>query len=426
VLGRRWQNQPSETADSARMNRSENSPAPLVCAYLINQYPKVSHSFVRREIMALERQGVEVHRFALRGWDERPVDPLDVEEQRRTQYLLQQGLLPLLLATLFEAFRAPRLWWRALREAVGMSRQGVRPLPYHLVYFMEACLLAASMRKRKVQHLHAHFGTNSAETAVLAALMAPCQCSFTVHGPEEFDKPEALHLRRKVELSKFVVAISSFGRSQLFRWLDAKDWGKVKVVHCGIDDAFCAGALPPVPDTPRLVCIGRLCEQKGQLLLVQAAAELKRLGITFELVLAGDGELRKPIEQLISEHGLQSSVRITGWISGRQVREELAAARAMILPSFAEGLPVVIMEAMAMERPVLSTYVAGIPELVEQGETGWLFPAGDVAAMVNVMQACLLMSQAQLQEMGRTGRSRVLARHGVDRSAGLLKQAILA
>lgn len=409
-----------------RMNQLESQSTPLVCAYLINQYPKVSHSFVRREIKALERLGIKVHRYALRGWDERPVDPADEQELVATQYVLQDGVRPLMLATMRMLVSAPTHWLMALREALGMARQGDRSLPYHVVYFMEACWLALRLRAAGVTHLHAHFGTNSAEIATLAALLARCQCSFTVHGPEEFDKPQALHLRRKVKLSKFVVAISSFGRSQLFRWLDVTQWGKVKVVHCGVDQAFWDGALTPVPESPRMVCIGRLCEQKGQLLLVQAAAQLKQQGVAFQLVLAGDGELRKPIEALIDKHGLGPFVRITGWISGNQVRQELLESRAMILPSFAEGLPVVIMEAMAIQRPVLSTYVAGIPELVKEGETGWLFPAGDVQAMVDSMKACLMAPTAQLQRMGETGRARVMARHGIEQSALLLKKAMQA
>jgi len=392
--------------------------APLVCGYLINQYPKVSHSFVRREILALERQGVTVHRYATRGWNESAVDLQDQLEQRKTRYLLQGGLLPLLVAGVTEALRAPTRWFRALKEAVAMSSHGDRGLPYHLVYFLEACLLAQWARAQGVQHLHAHFGTNSAETAVLAALMAPCPSSFTVHGPEEFDKPQALHLKRKVELSAFVAAISSYGRSQLFRWIPMEQWHKVKVVHCGLDASFCEGEMLPVPDVRRLVCIGRLCEQKGQLLLIEAAGILKQAGESFDLVLAGDGEMRPQIEVAIRAHGLESSVRITGWISGAQVREELLAARAMILPSFAEGLPVVIMEAMAMERPVLSTYVAGIPELVLAGKTGWLFPAGDVD--------CLGSTSDKLQAMGRSSRIRVMQRHDIDAEAGRIKAAVLA
>lgn len=307
-----------------------------------------------------------------------------------------------------------------------MSRQGDRSLPYHLVYFLEACLLARWARAQGVQHLHAHFGTNSAETAVLAALMVPCPSSFTVHGPEEFDKPQALHLKRKTELSSFVAAISSYGRSQLFRWIPSEQWHKVKVVHCGLDASFCEGDILPVPEARRLVCIGRLCEQKGQLLLIEAAAILKKMGESLELVLAGDGEMRPQIEAAIRQHGLESSVRITGWISGAQVRQELQAARAMILPSFAEGLPVVIMEAMAMERPVLSTYVAGIPELVLDGETGWLFPAGDVAAMAVAMRDCLDATSDKLQAMGQSGRLRATQRHDIDKEADRIKVAVLA
>jgi len=161
-----------------------------------------------------------------------------------------------------------------------------------------------------------------------------------------------------------VVAISSFGRSQLYRWIPYTDWPKVEVVHCGLEAVFHAGAARAVPSAPRLVCVGRLCEQKGQLLLVRAVAQLAAEGVALELVLAGDGEMRAEIEALITRHGLQAMVRITGWISSDQVREELLAARALTLPSFAEGLPVVVMEAMALRRPVLTTYVAGIAELV--------------------------------------------------------------
>jgi glycosyltransferase involved in cell wall biosynthesis len=301
-----------------------------------------------------------------------------------------------------------------------LSRGSERSLPYHLFYLAEAARLARWLKLARVTHLHAHFGTNSADVAVLAARIADCECSFTVHGPEEFDKPAAIHLGDKAKASKFVVAVSSFGRSQLFRWLNWADWGKVKVVHCGLDQHFLSEAPEPVPDVPHLVCVGRLCEQKGQYLLVKAARLLAREGVPFRLTLAGDGELRAGIEQYIEQESLQHHVDITGWLSGEQVKALLRQTRAMILPSFAEGLPVVIMEAMAMGRPVLSTYVAGIPELVLHGATGWLFPAGDVEQMAECMRECLQASAASLQAMGEEGRRRVLARHDVDRSAELL------
>ena len=389
-------------------------------AYLVNQYPKVSHTFIRREILALERQGVAVRRFAVRGWDAEVVDPEDRAEQGRTQYLLQHGLVPLLLAVLAQVLSAPRRFMAALGLALRMARRADRPWPYHLIYLAEACALRRAIGDNGVDQLHAHFGTNTAEVAMLAHALGGPPFSFTVHGPEEFDKPQFLGLPEKMHRANAVIAISSYGRSQLWRWAGAADWPKVQVVHCGLDEAFFGDAALPPTDAPRLVCVGRLCEQKGQLLLVDAAALLAAEGQPFELVLAGDGEMRLAVEEAIARHGLGQRVRITGWISSAQVRDELAAARALVLPSFAEGLPVVIMEALAVGRPVLSTYVAGIPELVRDGVEGWLFEAGSAEAAARAMRACLQAPAERLRAMGEAGRTRVLARHRADTEAARL------
>jgi glycosyltransferase involved in cell wall biosynthesis len=200
-------------------------------------------------------------------------------------------------------------------------------------------------------------------------------------------------------------------------------WDKVKVVPCGVDDAFLSERfLSPTTAAKRLVCVGRICEQKGQLLLVEAAARVRdRLG-NFELVLVGDGEMRGHVEALVAKHHLENVVRITGWASGAEVRTELLAGRAMVLPSFAEGLPVVIMEALALERPVISTYVAGIPELVDAG-CGWMVPAGSTAALVGAMVAALEADAPALTRLGQEGRRRVLSRHSAALAAELLGAA---
>jgi colanic acid/amylovoran biosynthesis glycosyltransferase len=393
----------------------------LRVAYLVNIYPKVSHSFIRREILALERSGVEVQRVAIQGWDEKLSDPEDVAERARTQYVLKQGALRLLKPTLSTLLGQPARFFATLKLALRMSRHADRPLPYHLIYLAEACQVLTWLRAAGATHLHAHFGTNPAEVAMLVNALGGPPYSFTVHGPEEFDKPQFIGMGEKIRRSAFVAAISSYGRSQLFRWVEHGHWPKVKVVHCGLERSFHAVASSDPPSTPRLVCVGRLCEQKGQLLLIEAAHRVLQSGAKLELVLAGDGEMRAEVERLVAAYGMQQQVRITGWISSAQVREEILGARAMVLPSFAEGLPVVIMEAMALRRPVITTFVAGIPELVRHGESGWLFPAGDVDELVVAIKACLDASAQQLSAMARAAHSRVLARHDIDTEAAKLQ-----
>jgi glycosyltransferase involved in cell wall biosynthesis len=389
-------------------------------AYFINQYPKVSHSFIRREILALERLGFTVQRFALRGWDSEVVDAEDIRERDKTVYILKAGLGGLLIQTLLTAFTHPLFFLRALRTALKQSAHADRSWPYHLIYLAEACLLTDWSQQKGITHIHAHFGTNSTEVVMLARMLGGPSYSFTVHGPEEFDKTTFLHLQEKIRHAAFVVAISSYTRSQLYRWADYRDWGKIHVVHCGLEPAFYDVPAQTLPQAPRMVCVGRLCEQKGQLLLVKAAHLLAQKGIDFEIVLAGDGEMRAEIEHLIDIYALQSHITITGWISSDQVREQLLQARALVLPSFAEGLPVVIMEALASRRPVLTTYVAGIPELVRNGECGWLIPAGDVAELAKAMELLLAAPLSQLQEMGEAGYRRVIERHAIDTEAAKL------
>ena len=391
-------------------------------AYFVNQYPKVSHTFIRREIAALERQGLRVQRLALRGWDAEVTDSEDVAERQRTRYVLQGSLARLVGEGIWRLLRHPARAAAGVRLTWQMSRRAERSWPWHLIYLLEACRVVTWLEGSGARHVHAHFGTNSTEVVMLAHALGGPSYSFTAHGPEEFDKPEALGLARKISQASFAVSISSFGRSQLCRWAPAAQWPKIRVVRCGLEPAFFVKPEDLSPAVvPRLVCVGRLCEQKGQLLLVEAVAALVGRGVEVELVLAGDGEMRSAVEESIASHGIGDRVRITGWISSAQVRDELLAARALVLPSFAEGLPVVIMEAMAIGRPVISTFVAGIPELVRDGIDGWLVPAGDVDALADAMTACLTTSAGRLEEMGRSGHERVGVRHSIDVEAGRLR-----
>ena len=370
----------------------------------------------------MERQGFEVQRIALRGWKESLPDAEDLQEQEKTKYVLRTGLPGLLVPLLLGLLRSPFKMYAAFCLAIRVSRQTDGRLLHHLVCVAEASRILIWIAGSRACHLHAHFGTNSAEIAMQVRVLGGPPFSFTVHGPDEFLAP--LGLEDKISRSAFVVAISSFGRSQLYLRTAATLWPKIRVVHCGLEPSFYSGGTSSRISDSRVVCVGRLCEAKGQLLLIDAVARLKQRGVRIDLVMAGDGPMRTEIEKMVREFGLQDRVQITGWISSARVREEILAARAMVLPSFAEGLPVVIMEALALRRPVITTYIAGIPELVKAGENGWLIPAGSICALTAAMEDCLARSSDEITRMGDAGRRIVIERHSIDIEAGKLADHI--
>jgi glycosyltransferase involved in cell wall biosynthesis len=389
-------------------------------AYLTPIYPMPSQTFIRREISGLEAQGFTVHRFTLRRFAGKLVDEADWIEQERTCSLLEAGVFGLAKAIVLEALLRPRRWITAVVTTVQVGLRSERGLFRHFIYLAEACVLRCRLAECGARHVHAHFGSNSADIALLCRLLGGPPYSITIHGPEEFDAPRPLGLRKKIHHAAFIIAVSQFTRSQLYRWSALEDWWKIQVVHCGLDQFFLSTAASPVPERPRLVNVGRLSEQKGQLLLIKAAAQLRDQGLDFELVIVGDGPMRGEIEQLVDQFGLGDSVRITGFLDNHGVLQELVAARALVLPSFAEGLPVVIMEAMALHRPVISTYVAGIPELIEPGVSGWLVPAGELNMLAEAMAEALTADLAELERMGRAGATRVAERHNALFEAGKL------
>lgn len=392
----------------------------MTIAYVLNTYPQPSHSFIRRELTALEGAGTPVTRVAMRRPTMPLADPLDKAEEARTHYVLERGGLQLLTALLGAMLRAPFGFTRALALAFRMGRAAGGGRLRHLIYLAEAAYTARHCRAAGVQHIHAHFGTNAAAVALLVQALGGPGYSFTVHGPEEFDAPAALSLGDKIARSDFTVAISSYGRSQLCRWVGDTHWPRIRQVHCGIDPAT-FDDVTPVKDGPlRLVSIGRFSEQKGQLVLIAAMAELVRRHPDARLHLVGDGEMRPQIEAAIAAHDLGSTVVLTGWLPEAGIRAELDAAHALIMPSFAEGLPMVIIEAMAMGRPVIATYVAGIPELVVPGKTGWLVPAGDSAALAAAADRLAEAGADQLTLMGQAGRARALERHDIHCEAAKL------
>lgn len=378
--------------------------------YIVSEYPKVSHTFIRREIEAVEACGIDVERISIRDGGA-VVDPRDLVEHGRTTRLLDGGTAALLSAGLGCLVRAPlrslRTFWLACR----MGLHADRPMPVHWVYFLEAAMVADLVRRRAINHLHAHFGSNPAEVAMLAAKLSGITYSFTAHGTVETDNARAIGLPAKIGAAAFVVAVSDYGRAQMMRWIPPDQWWRIHVVHCGLGPEYLDGPSPPIEAEAGFLAVGRLSEEKGHTCLVNAFARLLQAGASARLVLAGDGPLRTVIENRCRELGITDRVRITGWVSGDQIRQLLLESRALVLPSFAEGLPVVLMESLALGRPVVSSWVAGVPELVKPGISGWLVPPGNEEALGRAMQECLDASADTLASMGKAGRQAVRQRH---------------
>ena len=303
------------------------------------------------------------------------------------------------------------------------SRRAPKGFLYHLFYLAEALVLAKWVKDSGAQHIHAHFGTNAAFVALLVSKLTGVPYSFTIHGPEEFDNPLGLSLPQKVDAAKFVVTISSFGRGQMMRWLPMAAWEKIKIVRCGLDfDDF--PEPDPIVEGAPFVFVGRFSEQKGVPLLIQACVKLKQRCPDFRLHMAGGGPFEPMVREQIKTHGLEENITLLGYLSSEDVRKAMVAARALVVTSFAEGLPVVIMEAMACGRPVLSTTINGIPELVADQKNGMLIPSGDADALCTAMESLLEKSAHELNKWGIEARKDVVKHHDIDLEAGRLATAI--
>ncbi len=393
-------------------------------AYICNRYPAVSNTFILEEIRALRQLGVQVETISVRP--PRPGDLLaraDRDEHARSHYLLPSSAVELLRAHLTALLTRPRRYLRTLWLAWRLSAPGARAHVWQLLYFAEAALVWQHCRRRGVRHLHAHFLNVASDDALLAAHLGGWSWSLSVHGPPEFYDVPGTRLAKKVAYADAVICVSDFCRSQLMSLVDDCHWSKLHVVRCGIRPDRYHRRRPrngSRPDAVNVLTVGRLVPVKGHAVLLEALAALVARGVVARVSLVGDGAERALLEQRARALGIERRVRMLGAVGQDDIRAEYERADIFCLPSFAEGLPVVLMEAMAMELPVVATRVMGVPELVEHGMTGLLVPPARPDLLAEALER-LADDPALRASMGAAGRGKVVSEHDVMRSCHALR-----
>ncbi|MEJ5990518.1 glycosyltransferase [Ramlibacter sp. PS3R-8] len=360
-------------------------------AYLVSQYPAPSHTFVRREIAALRKRGMQIDVFSVRPpRPEEVMSDVDRADCAETTYLLPAGAFTVLGNNLRMFLRAPLAYSAALTFSLRHRNRGVRALLYALFYFLEGMLLAEHLHRRGVGHLHNHFANAAAHAALVATRYLGIRLSLTLHGLCDFEFPAGPLLGDKIRESTFVACATQYGVAQAMRLSHPAQWNKLLVVRCGVE----LDKLPPRQPRDasgggpiRIICVGRLAPEKGQLGLIDAFAMARSRGLDAELVLLGDGPDRAAVMARVVAVGMGPHVKLLGRQPEGRALEEIGRSDVLVLASFMEGLPVVLMEAMALGVPVVAPDVAGIPELVRPGESGLLFTAGDWAQLAERMCA---------------------------------------
>lgn len=374
-------------------------------AYLTGEYPRATDTFIQREVAALRALGFDIRTASIRRTGPAHiVGPEQAAEQAGTFHVLEGVARPgTFLRALALALRRPGRLWSALRLAWQTAPAGIRGRAYNMIYLAEAMVLADWMVQNGIRHLHNHIAKASCTVAMLAAPLAGIGYSFTLHGPDDLEEPRHWRLDEKIARAAFVACISHYARAQAMLHAARPHWDRLHVIHCGVDPA--RYDRPRERRGGRLLFVGRLAAVKGVPVLFQAFAAARAQRPDLHLTLIGDGPERRALESEAAALGLSGAVTFAGYQSQEAVAEALARADALVLPSFAEGVPVVLMEAMAARLPVVATRVAGVPELVADGVSGLLVPPGDPAPLAEA----ILRALADDGAMGAAGRATVTA-----------------
>ncbi len=399
---------------TGRDSQIEQEPKPL--GYLVSQYPATNHTFILREICKLRELGFDIRVVSIRKPD-RPPAALSEEEAaefRQTSYVLGSGASTIAGAHLWTFFGAPLGYVAAFFSTLGLAGWNLRGALHHTFYFAEAVVAGHLFRKQGVAHAHTHFAST---VALLMSRVFPISFSMTIHGPDEFNDVAGFHLAEKAARARIVAAISRFAASQTMSASDPRHWTKIHALPLGVDpDAF-APRPPPPPDAPfEILCVARLAPVKAHVILVDAIGQLVAAGRTgVRLVLVGEGPARASIAERVASQGLGAYVRLEGALNHDRVLEFYRRASVFALPSFAEGVPVVLMEAMAMEVPCVATWIAGVPELIRADVDGLLIPPADPDALAAAI-ARLMDNPELAARLGHSGRIRVLERYHLARN----------
>ena len=380
-------------------------------AYLISRYPAVSHTLILREVMDLRKLG-----FTLRAASINPPDRPDTglteaerAEARNTWYVKAQGIPGALQGLLATIASRPAGLVRGLRFALKLGGTYLKRLAKNLAYLVEATMLGQWMRREQFDHLHVHFATPAAAVGLLTKAVFGTGFSFTVHGPDEFYDAPGYGLAEKIQGADFVVCISHYARSQMMKLSPVSEWPKFDVCRLGVDpERFSPAERLAEPGQFRLLCVGRLVSAKGQHILLDALARLAERGQRPQLAFVGDGPDRASLEAHTERLGLNDTVRFAGAVNQDAILDFYGHADAFVLPSFAEGLPVVLMEAMAMGVPCITTSITGVPELIRDGQEGLLVPASDADGLARAIET--LMDDPELcRRVAEAGREKALA-----------------
>ncbi|WP_028581604.1 glycosyltransferase family 4 protein [Desulfogranum japonicum] len=376
-------------------------------AYLCSIYPALSHTFIFREICSLRQEGIEVVTASVN-----PPPQVDImteaEQKEAAETMVMKTLSPLkILSAHLKCFlRSPAGYLRMAFTAVSYLFKGPKSPVKALGYLIEAGILMDWMRENDVEHIHEHFGDSTVLVAMLGKQYGTVRYSFSVHGPDIFYGVESNLLKEKIEGATFVRSISHYCSSQLMRLTSHDLWSNFHIIRCGIDPTVYTGRPLPGNDVIQLLCVGRLVPAKGQHILIEACSQLLKRGKRLHLNFVGGGQDLESLQQLSQNLLMTDSVTFAGSMGQDKVRSYYDRADIFVLPSFAEGVPVVLMEAMAKEIPVISTRITGIPELIEHGHDGLLATPGDVNDLA--AQISTLLEDADLRErLGKAGRLKV-------------------